>query len=429
MKRDETGKKGFVLTSKTHPSYNNRVGESRSGWSRDSCKKQDVPYGSVRPDEDGGMEIIMMNNNVAEHTEKKPVAGRALIAMSGGVDSSVAAWMMKEKGYDCMGITMKLYHNEDIGISREKTCCSLDDVEDARNVAYRVGIPFYVLNFSENFEECVMKRFVETYQSGGTPNPCIDCNRFIKFEKLMQRMRELDYDYVVTGHYAQIVYDEARGRYLLKKAVDPTKDQSYVLYSLTQEQLAHTLFPLGGYCKTQIRQIAEDHGFVNARKHDSQDICFVPDGDYAAFIERYTGETSKEGKFVLKDGTVMGTHKGLIRYTIGQRKGLGLSLPHPLYVCRKDLEKNEVVLGESEELFSRVLEAEDVNLIAVESIEEPIRCKARIRYKQKEDWAVVEQIGENRIRVTFDQPQRGITKGQAVVLYDEELVIGGGTIV
>ena len=353
---------------------------------------------------------------------------RALIAMSGGVDSSVAAWMMKQKGFDCMGITMKLYQNEEIGISREKTCCSLDDVEDARNVAQRVGIPFYVLNFSGNFEECVIRRFVETYQNGGTPNPCIDCNRYIKFDRLMQRMKELEYDYVVTGHYARIIFDEEKGRFLLKKAVDESKDQSYVLYNLTQEQLAHTLFPLGEFHKTEIRQMAEENGFINAGKHDSQDICFVPDGDYARFIEHYTGQTSAAGNFVLKDGTVMGTHRGLIRYTVGQRRGLGLSLPRPLYVCGKDIERNEVILGEQQELFSDVLEAEDVNLIAVERIDKPLRCKARIRYKQQEDWAEVIQLSDSRIRVTFDKPQRGITRGQAVVLYDGDVVIGGGRI-
>jgi tRNA-specific 2-thiouridylase len=353
---------------------------------------------------------------------------KALIAMSGGVDSSVAAWMMKQQGYDCMGITMKLYNNEEVGISREKTCCSLDDVEDARSVAQRVGIPFYVLNFSDNFEECVIRRFVETYQKGGTPNPCIDCNRFIKFDKLMQRMKELEYDYVVTGHYARVQYDEKSGRYLLRKGKDMTKDQSYVLYGLTQEQLAHTLFPLGEFHKTEIREMAEKNGFVNARKHDSQDICFVPDGNYAGFIEHYTGQAAEPGDFVLKDGTVMGTHKGIIRYTIGQRKGLGLSLPRPLYVCEKDVEHNKVVLGDSEELFTTTLEAVDINLISVERIDKPLRCKARVRYKQKEDWAEVVQLSDDRIRVVFEQPQRGISKGQAVVLYDDDIVIGGGTI-
>lgn len=353
---------------------------------------------------------------------------RALIAMSGGVDSSVAAWMMDRDGYDCVGVTMKLYTNDDIVVDKEKTCCSLDDVEDARAVCNKVGIPFYVVNFRENFEECVMKRFVNTYLEGGTPNPCVDCNRYIKFEKLMQRMYELECEYVVTGHYARILYNEATGRYELHKAADPSKDQSYVLYNLTQEQLAHARFPLGEFHKSEIREMAEQNGFINAKKHDSQDICFVPDGDYASFIEKYTGKAAEPGNFVLKDGTVMGRHKGQIRYTIGQRRGLGLALPRPLYVCGKNLERNEVILGESEELFTTVLEADQVNFISVEKLEEPIRCKARIRYKQKEDWAVVEQIGEDRIRVTFDQPQRGITRGQAVVLYDEDMVIGGGTI-
>jgi tRNA-specific 2-thiouridylase len=270
---------------------------------------------------------------------------------------------------------------------------------------------------------------VETYQNGGTPNPCIDCNRFIKFDKLMQRMKELEYDYVVTGHYARVHFDENTGRYLLKKGMDLSKDQSYVLYGLTQEQLAHTLFPLGEFHKTEIRDMAEENGFVNARKHDSQDICFVPDGDYAGFIEHCTGQAAEPGEFVLKDGTVMGTHKGIIRYTIGQRKGLGLSLPRPLYVCQKDVEHNKVVLGDSEELFTDTLEAVDINLIAVERIDKPLRCKARIRYKQQEDWAEVVQLSDDRIRVVFDKPQRGISKGQAVVLYDDDIVIGGGTIV
>ena len=353
---------------------------------------------------------------------------RALIAMSGGVDSSVAAWMMKDRGYDCVGVTMKLYSNEDIALDKEKTCCSLDDVEDARDVCRRIDIPFYVLNFSEKFDEYVIQKFIRTYEAGGTPNPCIDCNRHLKFEKLMQRMHELDCDYVVTGHYARITYNEETGRYELRKAVDPSKDQSYVLYNLSQEQLKHVRFPLGEFHKTEIRQLAAEHGFINADKHDSQDICFVPDGDYASFIEKYTGKKAEPGNFVLEDGTIMGRHKGQIRYTIGQRKGLGLSLPAPLYVCRKDVEKNEVVLGKSERLFTTTLYADDVNLISMDRIEEPIRCKARIRYKQKEDWATVSDMGDGRIKIEFDQPQRGITRGQAVVLYDDDLVIGGGTI-
>ena len=260
---------------------------------------------------------------------------KALIAMSGGVDSSVAAFFIKEKGFECMGVTMKLYDNEDIGISREKTCCSLDDIEDARSVARRLGMPYYVFNFKDEFEEKVIDKFIQTYEQGGTPNPCIDCNRYLKFEKLMQRMAELKYDYVVTGHYADV--EEKGGRYYLKKGKDLSKDQSYVLYSLTQEQLAHTLFPLGQYSKDEIREIAEREGFINARKHDSQDICFVPDGDYAKFIEQHKGVKYQSGNFIDINGKVLGKHSGIIRYTIGQRKGLGLAAGHPVYVISKDL--------------------------------------------------------------------------------------------
>lgn len=353
---------------------------------------------------------------------------KAVIAMSGGVDSSVAAYLMKEEGYECIGATMKLYNNEDIGVSKQKTCCSLNDIDDARSVAGNLNIPYYVFNFTDNFEEEVIDRFVNTYIEGGTPNPCIDCNRYIKFEKMLQRMYELDYDFVVTGHYARIEFNESTGRYLLKKGMDETKDQSYVLYNMTQEQLSHTKFPLGSYRKSEIREIAEQQGFINAAKHDSQDICFVPDGDYAKFIEGYCGKTFPEGDFVKEDGTVLGKHKGIIRYTIGQRKGLGLSLPEPLYVCAKDVETNRVILGKNERLFQTTLEAADMNWISIPEITEPIRCKAKIRYKQKEADAVVEKLTEEKVKITFDEPQRGITRGQAVVLYDGDIVIGGGRI-
>ena len=250
----------------------------------------------------------------------------------------------------------------------------------------------------------------------------------MKFERLMQRMYELGYDYVVTGHYARIAYDEASGRYCLYKAVDETKDQSYVLYSLTQEQLAHTLFPLGEYRKTEIREIAEEQGFINARKHDSQDICFVPDGDYGKFMEHYCGHTFEPGDFVSVNGKVLGRHNGMIRYTIGQRRGLGISAKERLFVVGKDLEKNQVILGSKEDLMKDTLTAYDVNLISVAKIEGQMRCKAKIRYKHPEAPATVEQISDTEIRVVFDEPQRGITPGQAVVLYDGDMVIGGGTI-
>lgn len=353
---------------------------------------------------------------------------KAIIAMSGGVDSSVAALLTKESSDECIGATMKLYNNEDIGVHREKTCCSLDDVEDARSVAYQMDMPYYVFNFTADFHTEVMDRFVDAYENGCTPNPCIDCNRYLKFDKMFHRMQEIGYDYIVTGHYARVEYDEKRDRYLLKKAVDDTKDQSYVLYMLTQEQLAHVKLPLGGLRKDQVRVIAEKHGFINARKHDSQDICFVPDGDYGKFMEHYCGHTFEPGEFVSTDGKVLGRHNGMIRYTIGQRRGLGISAKERLFVVGKDLEKNQVILGRKEDLMKDTLKAYDVNLISVPKIEGQMRCKAKIRYKHPEAPATVEQISDTEIRVVFDEPQRGITPGQAVVLYDGDMVIGGGTI-
>lgn len=354
---------------------------------------------------------------------------RALIAMSGGVDSSVAAYLMKKEGYDCIGVTMKLHTGDEVETKCEKSCCSLDDVNDARNVASCLDIPFYVLNFKDRFEEKVIDKFTNTYMCGGTPNPCIDCNRYLKFNKLMDKMREFGFDYVVTGHYAMVQYDEDSKRYILKKGLDETKDQSYVLYSLTQEQLAHIRFPLGEFKKTQIRQIADDNGFINAKKHDSQDICFVPDGDYAQFIKRHTGKDFAEGDFVDMNGKVLGRHKGIIHYTIGQRKGLGLSLAKPMYVVKLDTKENKVVLGEHEDLFCKHLDANDINLISVERIDKPMRVKAKIRYRQVEQWATVIQTGDDSIHVEFDEPQRAITKGQAVVLYNGNVVVGGGTII
>lgn len=348
--------------------------------------------------------------------------------MSGGVDSSVAAFLTKEEGFDCACATMKLFSNEDIGVEGESRCCSLDDVEDARSVANRLGIPFFVFNFSDNFRREVIERFIAAYKSGATPNPCIDCNRFLKFDKFFSRAKELDIGHIVTGHYASVYYDAASRRWGLKKGTDESKDQSYVLYSLTQEQLAHTLLPLGGMSKTEVREIARDNGFINAKKRESQDICFVPDGDYAAFIERYTGEPNRPGNFVDGEGRVLGRHRGFVRYTIGQRRGLGLSLREPLYVCAKRAADNTVILGRGEELFSKSLTASGINLIACERISSPLRLRAKVRYKQREQWATVEQTAEDRLRVDFDEPQRAVTPGQAVVLYDGSCVVGGGTI-
>lgn len=354
---------------------------------------------------------------------------KALIAMSGGVDSSVAAYLMRKQGYECIGATMKLYHNEDICIPKDHSCCSLDDVEDARAVAASMDIPYYVFNFSERFKEEVMDKFVHCYECGITPNPCIDCNRYLKFEYLYNRAKELGYDYVVTGHYAQIKYDASIGRYLLCKAVDASKDQSYVLYSLTQDQLAHTQFPLGGMPKSKTREIAEQQGFINAKKHDSQDICFVQNGNYAEFIEDYTKKTYPEGNFVDVHGNILGRHKGIIRYTIGQRKGLGLSLKEPMYVMEINTTDNTVVLGRDADLFTDTLIANDINLISVPRIDGEMHVKAKVRYRHTEQPATVTQIDDDTIKVVFDEPQRAITKGQAVVLYDGDIVVGGGTIV
>lgn len=356
------------------------------------------------------------------------MAKKAIVAMSGGVDSSVAALLVKQMGYEAIGVTLRLYDNEDAGIPREKTCCSLDDVNDARSVAGRLGIPFYVFNFKDSFRQEVMDRFAAAYERGETPNPCIDCNRYIKFAKLMGRAEEIGCDYVATGHYARVCWDPGSGRWLLKKGLDASKDQSYVLYSLTQKELSHLLLPLGELTKEETRRIAEENGFVNAKKRDSQDICFVPDGDYAAFIQRYAGKEFAPGPFVGTHGEQYGRHKGIIHYTVGQRKGLGLSFPQPMYVCGVDPETNEVTLGRHEELFSRELTARDVNLISRESIPEPMRVRAKVRYRQAEQPAVVVQTGPDELKVTFDEPQRAITKGQAVVLYDGDTVVGGGTI-
>lgn len=352
---------------------------------------------------------------------------KALIAMSGGVDSSVAAKIIKDAGYDCMGATMKLFDNEDIGLEQEKTCCSLSDIEDARSVARRLQMPYQVFNFKGDFEEKVIQKFIRTYENGGTPNPCIDCNKSLKFDALCQRATELGYDYVVTGHYA--VIEEKNGRFCLKKAADSSKDQSYVLYSLSQAQLARTLFPLGALTKKEVRRIADANGFINANKKESQDICFVPDGDYAAFIEKHTGKTYPNGDFVDKEGHKLGTHKGIIRYTIGQRKGLGLALPAPMYVCAKDIDKNTVTLCSNAELFASTVQTEAFNWISIDNPGRPFPASARIRYNMKEAPCTVIPQENGQVQILFDEPQRAITKGQAAVVYDGDYVIGGGIII
>lgn len=353
---------------------------------------------------------------------------RAVIAMSGGVDSSVAAYLVKAQGYHCMGVTMKLFGNEEIGVPREHSCCSLADVEDARSVAYKLDIPYYVFDFSKRFGEEVIERFIAAYENGITPNPCIDCNRYLKFDRLYHRAKELGYDYVVTGHYARIEWDAAAGRYMLRKAEDGDKDQSYVLYSMTQEQLAHTLFPLGSMRKQDVREIAQRQGFVNAGKHDSQDICFVRQGSYSDFIRRYTKKTYPEGDFLDSEGNKLGRHKGIIHYTIGQRRGLGISFAKPMYVCGINPMDNTVTLGKEQMLYSKELTAKNINLISVPCLNGAVRLKAKVRYRQPEQWAVATQPESGMLKVEFDEPQRAITRGQAVVLYDGDTVVGGGII-
>ena len=370
---------------------------------------------------------MQISNNADNINNIDNTNNRALIAMSGGIDSSVTAFLMREQGYECIGATMKLFDDGD-DIVTDKTCCSLTDVEDAKSVAYLLGMPHYVFNFKESFSKEVIARFVDAYVNGFTPNPCIDCNRFMKFERLLRRADELGCHYIATGHYAQIDRSSG-GRCLLKKGADEKKDQSYVLYHLTQPQLARFRFPLGGLTKTEVRQIAAERGFVNAAKSESQDICFVPDGDYAAYIEKYTGRVFPDGDFIDSDGNVLGRHKGIIRYTNGQRRGLGLSLKEPMYVLDKNTDTNVVTLCAENGLYSKTLTARDINLSALDKIDGRIRVSARARYNQIEQPAIVEQVGEDELIVEFDAPQRAITKGQSVVLYDGDIVIGGGTIV
>ncbi|MBQ8783966.1 MAG: tRNA 2-thiouridine(34) synthase MnmA [Clostridia bacterium] len=345
---------------------------------------------------------------------------KVLIAMSGGVDSSVAAEIIKSQGYETAGAIMSLYGDEGSG--------KLEDIADAKRVADSLNMPFYVFDFSEDFKKYVITDFVEAYKNALTPNPCVVCNKFIKFGAFLDKAIELGFDYVATGHYAKIEFDEATARYVVKKADDETKDQSYMLYSLSQEQLSKVLLPLGGLSKDDAREVARTAGFDNADKHDSQDICFIPDGEYAAFIERWCGKTFEKGEFVNKAGEFIAEHKGLINYTIGQRKGLGIAAPAPYYVLQKDAKLNRVVLGSNDDLFLDTLEAENVNFISVESLTEPMKVKAKVRYKQKETEATIYPLENGNVKVVFDTPQRAITPGQSVVFYDGDTVLGGGII-
>ena len=349
---------------------------------------------------------------------------RALIAISGGVDSSAVAFLMKEAGYDCVGVTMKLHSARDCV---SEGCVTTDDIEDARRVCQGLGIDYSVVDFSGDFEKYVIKNFIEAYETGATPNPCIECNYHLKFDKLFEHARAIGCDFIATGHYARIEYDEKYGRRVLKKGLDESKDQSYVLFRLSRDQLEHTLFPLGELSKSEVRAIAERAGLDVSAKKDSQDICFIPDGDYAKFIENYTIKSYPCGNFVTLDGKILGQHKGIIRYTIGQGKGLGLALSHRMYVCAKRLDTNEVVIGDNEDLFSSELWADNVNLSALDTIDKPLRVQAKVRYKHSAQNATA-VIENGLLHICFDEPQRAICRGQSVVIYDGDIVLGGGTI-
>ena len=343
---------------------------------------------------------------------------RVLVAMSGGVDSSAAAWLLKTQGYDCVGATMRLH---------DKGPGAQDDIADARSVAEGLGIPFYELDFREEFSRFVKDDFAAAYARGDTPNPCVQCNRHLKFGKLLEAAEDLGCGFIATGHYARI-QRLSDGRCLLRKGEETARDQSYFLSMLTQDQLRRILFPLSALSKAEVRAIAQAQGFVSARKRDSQDICFVPDGDYAGFLEQYTGQECAPGPICHLDGRLLGAHKGAIRYTLGQRKGLGIGGGEVVYVCGKSMEENTVYVGPESALFARRLLAEAFVWSSGEAPEGPLRCKARVRYRHTEQEALAEPLGDGRVRVTFDAPQRAITTGQTVALYDGDTVLGGGII-
>ncbi len=356
------------------------------------------------------------------------MAKKIMAAMSGGVDSAVAAFLLKEQGHDLKGVTLKLFNEEDLGDFDSRNCGSVDDIGDAKKVCERLGFSHEVLNLRDKFKKCVMDDFACKYYDGLTPNPCIECNKHIKFTSILDLAKDEGYTHIATGHYCSIVKDEASGRYVIKKAIDDSKDQTYVLYGLTQETLSRTLFPLGGMTKKEVREIAEEHGFINARKKDSQDICFIKDGNYKRFLEYHTGKALIGGDFILPDGKVIAKHMGVPAYTIGQRKGLGIAYEHPLYVISKDKDTNTVIVGKEDLLFTNRVLVNDVNFISVAALASPVKAAAKLRYHQKESECIIHPIDETTVMLEFSDPQRAVTPGQAAVFYDGEYVLGGGTI-
>ncbi len=356
------------------------------------------------------------------------MAKRVVVGMSGGVDSSVAALLLLEQGYEVIGVTMQIWQKEtEEALEENGGCCGLSAVEDARRVAAQLGIPYYVMNFRREFETSVMDYFAREYCQGRTPNPCIACNRYVKWEALLQRSLKIGADYIATGHYAQIK-QLPNGRYTLASAVTAAKDQTYALYSLTQQQLAHTLMPVGLYHKEEIRDMAAKRGLRVAEKPDSQEICFVPDKDYAGFIKREYHIKEEPGNFVSGDGRILGEHKGILHYTIGQRKGLGIAFGKPMFVAEIRPESREIVLAEDKELYTKVVYANHLNFMSMERIQGMKEANGKIRYNHQGAPCVVEQVEKDVIRCEFLEPQRAVTPGQALVLYDGDYVLGGGTI-